>query len=280
MPGAENPQRPASCPGLDGGFRVRVRGECIRCRRTGGSGGDEPVFLADACASCLDLAWQLAAEGRFPVWASALALTQHAGRGRMGRTWRSPPGNLHAAWRLPDLDSPWQDLASLLVGDAVRHALDAMGVPVCLKWPNDLMIENRKLGGILIEEREGRVMAGIGINLVAVQPASDPDETDDLPAACLADAGMKADPPAFYASLRPVAMARIRETLSCGRPDMLLDRVWNHLAFKGRQVRVQTGAEIFSAVMTGLSPCGGLILTTPNGSRVIRSGSLRPDGPA
>jgi BirA family biotin operon repressor/biotin-[acetyl-CoA-carboxylase] ligase len=116
--------------------------------------------------------------------AVCIAEFQRAGRGRRGRRWAAPLGGglcLSAAWQFADAAT---DLAAfaLAVGVVARRALAAVaGVDVALKWPNDLVLDERKLGGVLIElKREARggchVVAGIGIN-VALPSAS-------LPALC------------------------------------------------------------------------------------------------
>lgn len=97
---------------------------------------------------------------------------QFQGRGRWGRNWFSPFGSalcLSVLWQFPVLPFGMSGL-SLAVAVEVAEALAQQGVPIKLKWPNDLMLENRKLGGILIElsgEAEGpcSVVIGIGINL-------------------------------------------------------------------------------------------------------------------
>lgn len=101
---------------------------------------------------------------------------QHGGRGRRGRRWTAPPGgtlSLSAAWRFSAAPTALSAL-SLAVGVAAARALAASaGVTIGLKWPNDLVFDRRKLGGVLVEARtDGNgtsVVAGIGIN-VRVSP--------------------------------------------------------------------------------------------------------------
>ena len=109
--------------------------------------------------------------------AACIAEYQSAGRGRRGRSWHAPFGMglcLSAAWSFRETPP---DLAalSLAVGVAVRRVLRReAGIDIDLKWPNDLVWDDRKLGGILVEfraEAQGRchVVAGLGIN-VAMPP--------------------------------------------------------------------------------------------------------------
>ena len=97
---------------------------------------------------------------------------QRSGRGRRGRRWFSPPGGslaLSAGWYLPE---PGKSLAafSLVVGVAVLRALRSVArVDAGVKWPNDIVLDERKLGGILVElQSDGNgthVVAGVGINV-------------------------------------------------------------------------------------------------------------------
>jgi BirA family transcriptional regulator, biotin operon repressor / biotin---[acetyl-CoA-carboxylase] ligase len=108
----------------------------------------------------------------------ALADYQQAGRGRRGRRWNMPAGSgiaLSASWRFVAAPRE-QGALSLATGAAARRAIrDAAGVDVGLKWPNDLIVDGGKVGGILIEISRSaggacHVVAGIGIN-VSVPPA-------------------------------------------------------------------------------------------------------------
>jgi len=113
-------------------------------------------------------ALRLAADGA-PAGTVVVADTQSAGRGRLGRSWWSEPGSaLLASWVLrPSLEVERLPLLSLLAGVAAARATTASGgVAVRLKWPNDLVVDDRKLGGILSEsDGRGAVVVGVGINV-------------------------------------------------------------------------------------------------------------------
>jgi BirA family transcriptional regulator, biotin operon repressor / biotin---[acetyl-CoA-carboxylase] ligase len=97
-----------------------------------------------------------------------LADAQHAGRGRRGRHWQSPSrSNLYLSYGFRSA-RPARDLGglSLVAGIACATALRALGFPqVGLKWPNDLLARERKLGGLLVELNAGLAVIGVGINL-------------------------------------------------------------------------------------------------------------------
>ena len=138
-----------------------------------------PVYITGAASSSLDAAKALLKLGILPEWASVLSLSQSAGRGQMRRAWASPEGNLYAALRLPN-EGPFAGTAAApAIGGLLAEALENEGAPVMLKWPNDIMQHEkedvltvipkknacRKVGGILLEERFGALVAGIGINV-------------------------------------------------------------------------------------------------------------------
>lgn len=110
----------------------------------------------------------------------AVAEHQRAGRGRRGRSWQSPfAGNLYASllWRFHQVSANFASL-SLVVGVLVCRVLAAQGIrELGLKWPNDVLCQGRKLGGILIEMRGETngpydAVIGIGVNLVMPQAAA------------------------------------------------------------------------------------------------------------
>lgn len=120
--------------------------------------------------STLDEVHQLAGAGA-PAGTVVLAEEQLAGRGRMGRRWLSPPGT--GIW-LGYLARPGcaveRGLMALRVGLAVVQSLGDLEVAARLKWPNDVVVSDRKLGGILCEARwTGRLVAwvavGVGLNV-------------------------------------------------------------------------------------------------------------------
>ena len=110
------------------------------------------VVRLGTVASTQDIARKLA------LGAVVVADHQTAGRGRLERRWEAPPGTaLLVSFVLEP--SP---VLSLAAGVA---AAEACGKPVRLKWPNDLLLHDRKLGGILVETTRDRAICGIGINL-------------------------------------------------------------------------------------------------------------------
>lgn len=106
---------------------------------------------------------------------------QTAGRGRLGRTWVSPGGGLWFSVVLrPGIPAERWGLLPLVFGGAVARALRERGVPAEVKWPNDVLVEGRKVAGLLLEARFAgaeRPAAIVGVGLNARVPAAElPDE--------------------------------------------------------------------------------------------------------
>lgn len=92
------------------------------------------------------------------------AEVQTAGRGRYKRTWISPRGNLYASF-IYSTDDERDPRLSYVVAVAVAETLSAFGITPQIKWPNDILIDDKKVCGILIEYAGNFVIVGIGINL-------------------------------------------------------------------------------------------------------------------
>ena len=124
-----------------------------------------------------------AAREGVPRGTVCLAEMQTKGRGRLGRTWRSPfAGNIYLSVLWSFSDSSVLGGLSLAVGAVLIRALRAAGVAEAgLKWPNDILWNERKLGGVLVEvtgETHGRVAVVIGIGLNCHLSAREADEID------------------------------------------------------------------------------------------------------
>jgi BirA family biotin operon repressor/biotin-[acetyl-CoA-carboxylase] ligase len=126
--------------------------------------------------STLDLIHRLAEEG-VPTGTVVVAEEQLEGRGTRGRTWHSPPGGFWYSILYRDVNPHGVEVLSLRIGLAVASAIESVVpfVRLGLKWPNDLMLGDRKLGGVLCEARWqgetlGWVAVGIGINVTNPLP--------------------------------------------------------------------------------------------------------------
>lgn len=150
------------------------------------------------------------AGARGPLW--IVASEQSAGRGRRGRSWASPVGNLYATLMLTDTAPPAAAaqlglVAGLALHDAAVAAAPALAARLALKWPNDLLCAKRKIAGILVEG-EGdpvTVAVGIGVNCCRRPDAS------EFPATDFASEGADVQPAALFDDLAAAMQARLTQ---------------------------------------------------------------------
>lgn len=210
-----------------------------------GSTNDEArrLALAGAAADCLVIS----------------ARRQSSGRGRRGRVWISPPGNLHCSL-LIRIDGDLGRAAQLgfAAAAALADAFHALvpGIPFTCKWPNDVLAEGRKCAGMLLEPvGHDWLILGIGVNVAAAPPPGDLV----YPACALADLGFQGDDldvlAGFCAAFAPLleqwrtdGFAPVRE-------------VWMARARGlGEPVVVRLDGETLSGIFAGLDGEGALLL--------------------
>ena len=137
--------------------------------RSSPEGRPAPIRTVGETGSTNDDLAALARDGA-PEGAWLRAERQTGGRGRLGRQWQSPPGNLHASTlvrlRAGDPPAPTLALAAAVALHEVAQAY-AREVEIRIKWPNDLLARGAKLAGILLERSGDAVILGFGVNLAA-----------------------------------------------------------------------------------------------------------------
>lgn len=240
-----------------------------------------PAFeVWDSLGSTNDRARDLAESGA-ERGTLVVALEQTEGRGRRGTRWYSGAGR--GVWMSVVLSPAEGGLQlPLLVGVACSEALrEATGVPVTLKWPNDLVVDDAKLGGVLVERGVTWLVAGVGVNLRSapdVAELADPPgvgeagvtETPMTPTAVLDHAGRVPDP----VDLAGILARRILDQL-----DGDTARARGLLAFaeldalRGRAVRTEERGD---GIARGIDEDGMLLLEIQDGTVVtVRSGGVR-----
>ena len=277
-----------------------------------------PVYLTGAATSSLDAARLLLEADLLPEWASVLCLSQSAGRGQMRRAWSSPAGNLYTALRLP-MKAPFDsEAAAPACGALMAEALGREGCPVMLKWPNDLLQaastfrpgvmpgreDCHKVGGMLMEERHGALIAGTGFNVVSCPPVSSLRDNYAFSAGVLRLSGGET-----LASRLPRVRDRkeiskenkdivtiftlwthlASSIFSCYSQEKTLEPWWpalaqRHLAFRGCRVTLadacperETMVRIpCEGVVDGVTETGALRLSTAYGTETFLGGSLLP----
>src|ERR1700751_2582714 len=211
-----------------------------------------------------------------PLWITATAQTQ--GRGRHGRTWISPSGNLYASLLLRD-PSPFEDapqlafVTALALRDAVALEAKVLAPQLKFKWPNDLLLDGRKCAGILIEGEatpEGgagkrlTVVIGIGVNCNSHPPVA--DGGIGFPATDLRTHGAAIAPEQLFARLSATMCRRVAQwDRGHGFPAILRDWL-AHAGGIGEPITVRNGDAQIQGRFVGLDQSGRLMLERADGS--------------
>ena len=199
---------------------------------------------------------------------------QIAGRGRLGRPWQGRMGNFYASTCviLQPQDPPAASLA-FVAGLAVFHTLAPyLGdhAPQ-LKWPNDVLVNNRKLAGILLERKGQVVIVGIGINVTHAPDVAGRDIT------CLHDEGAPLSlDAAIIAEELAAEFARLCNSWRSEHLDRILDKWSAHAHKAGTIIRVSQGPESgITGIYRGLGPDGSLRIDGNDGTaHVIHAGDV------
>jgi BirA family transcriptional regulator, biotin operon repressor / biotin---[acetyl-CoA-carboxylase] ligase len=224
-----------------------------------------PYLFAERCESTQFLLEPAAGEG-----AAAVCEEQTAGRGRHGRPWVAPPRSSilcsvlvepPAGRELPQL--------SLVGGLAAAEAIErALQLSAQIKWPNDVMVDRRKVAGVLAEARDGRVVLGAGIN-VNQTLAELPDDARVAPASLRVIDGL----PRPRAPLLADYLATLERLYALWR-DGGLDAIYDGLGardfLRGRRVFVDGAAGTGVAIRRD----GAFEAEFPDGRRVLESGEV------
>jgi BirA family biotin operon repressor/biotin-[acetyl-CoA-carboxylase] ligase len=218
------------------------------------------------------------AEHGAPAYSWYAADSQTAGRGRLGRTWVSPPGrNLYVSCVLrPRISLHQAPQVSLAAGIAVHRALADCGVQAGIKWPNDLQIGGRKVSGILNEIRalpDGieAIVVGIGINVCTAR-AEFPPELRDIATSLHAEGGAAGRTEVFIRLAQ-----RLEESVGTLEEHgfAALRDAWNSACvLRGKPVEVLFGDTSRQGIVDGLDEDGYLLLRTGAGVERIVAGDV------
>ncbi len=225
-----------------------------------------------------------------PLW--VVTLDQTGGRGRRGKVWTSPPGNLSASllWTVPPDVAPEQVatlgfVAGLALAGACDRARgpspDGAPSPFRLKWPNDVLVDGAKISGILLETETvpaGRaVVIGFGVNVAAVPPDLPYRATSLAACSCPADAG------GLFSLLSGSWLAEL-VAWDLGRGFSVTRERWLARAIGlGTAVSVRYGTERRDGVFETIDASGRMVLRLASGERsLISAGEVffAPPAPA
>jgi BirA family biotin operon repressor/biotin-[acetyl-CoA-carboxylase] ligase len=249
--------------------------------------GRELVYL-ESTGSTNDVVRDLTAQGE-AEGVAVFAEAQTAGRGRAGKSpWLTPPYTSVALSVLlrPPLDAAALPQLAMLAGVAAVAAVRREArVAAVLKWPNDVLAGQRKLGGILVESamvgtRIGHAVLGIGLNgnFAAAELGSLPDAA--LPPTTLQDeaGGPVPREPLVVSLLQELEQGY--DQLLAGESRAVWERYRGFLSTLGQPVRIAAGT-VVDGVAEAISPDGALVVRLPSGARrtfAFGEVSLRPGG--
>ncbi|MSR36678.1 MAG: biotin--[acetyl-CoA-carboxylase] ligase [Gemmatimonadetes bacterium] len=225
--------------------------------------------IHDVIGSTNDRARELVEAGA-EAFTAVIAEAQTMGRGREGRRWESPAGTgLWLSMIAPPREQSARALMPLRVGLAVCRAVEraAPGVYAGLKWPNDVLLDGRKVAGVLCESTPGGVVIGVGIN---VRPGSLPEPLTDTAVALEEASGQPVD----LGRLAGELIAELRELLAPGSLGLEGDvarEIDARDVLKGRKVLADTGE---SGIARGIGRDGALRVELATGEvcRVMAGG--------
>ena len=228
-----------------------------------------PVHFFKVTGSTNTDLYELGRQGE-PEWTLVVASEQRTGRGRLGRTWASPEGRSLLASILlrPSVEPSDAPLLSLLAAVCMVRAIRSTnGVDVMCKWPNDLVVGERKLGGILAEahvdaERLSFVVIGTGVN-VAEEPDDFPPEIRGTATSILMEGG------------RAYGVALLREYLRELRGLYVPEgeNLRTEVLDAYREICVTVGREVVARMAAGAEIRGRAVGIGDGGELLVSSGS-------
>ena len=285
----------AAVQGVQAGDGPAAERAAPLCSAEEWSGGalPAPLLCLPTVSTVLDVAHQRAAEDLLPPWSSVLACSQTEGRGQMRRHWHSPVGNIFAAVRLP-YEAPFLGTeAAPALGGLVVAVLQGMVAPTLelrLKWPNDVVLMRAgrpcKVGGILLEERGGCIVAGMGLNVAHAPEESQLRRDHAMPAACLKDADAAfdnagtADENADWTAARSLWVQLVSGMYFWYTKKFPAPFPWRPLAeerllWKNHPVRLCDDDGDARGLLLGIGPAGGVRLAVGGRTQEFLGGSLQ-----
>ena len=231
------------------------------------------LIWRESVGSTNDEARRLAEDGSAADFIVVAADRQTSGRGRRGRHWVSPPGNLHCSVLLsaPKLEVAVQlgFVASIALVDALVHILPVGQFRS--KWPNDVLMNGRKVAGMLLEPvGQGWIVLGLGVDVASAPP---PDQVT-MPAAALSELGWNGD----ALSVLSAFCVAFEPWVQCWRKDGFapIRAAWlDRAQGLGRPIEVRLERETLSGVFRGLDTDGALILDqAAAGQRRVMAGDV------
>ncbi len=204
-----------------------------------------------------------------------IADTQTAGRGRRGRRWLDEPGQalLFSVLLRPTCEHSQVAILSLGAAAACAESLASeYSLPVTTKWPNDLLIAGHKVGGILLEQRGGAVVVGVGLNV-----NGRPESLQAQVGAALTTLEKHYGAPLPRKEVLVGILEKIDDIyqqFQSGRFAEVMGRYRRFESVLGRSICVRVGQDVVCGMATALTDSGALVVNTLEGEREITAGEV------
>lgn len=234
------------------------------------------IYFLDTCETVMKDSMQLALQGKLKPWDSLITSVQTAGRGQYGRQWFSPKGNIYVALRLP-LEPPFNGLqAALVVSTLLCEALRSLNFETSIKWMNDLVCREKKIGGILLEKKGDILIAGIGINVRFYPPTSSLRKGFAIEATSLAEQYPQIQEKFSAGELWEALVEKLNAIQTEDLTRTWKNKATKNLLWLGKKISLTAADKTYQGIFEGINEEGGLLLQTEKGVMTFYSGSITP----
>ena len=217
----------------------------------------------DEVDSTQSVARELASKGA-PEGTTVVAKSQSAGKGRLGRAWVSPPGGLYMSFILRPGKVRRPEALPLVVALAAVNGINSLtGLTARIRWPNDVMVGNKKLGGVIAAAEAYRhevtlVLVGVGVNCNA--PISGLGSPGEEATSIAEELGGAVEIPKVRGSILG-AFSRLYEHVKAGDDLVPLWKESLETVGKSVMIKMRTNETPFSYDAVGITPDGGLVVS-------------------
>lgn len=230
------------------------------------------IYAFDNLASTNSTARSLALK-RSEEGTVVIAQTQRKGRGRFDRVWQSPKGGVYLSLLLrPKAPAEKTLLLTYVAALAVTNTIRSFNLPARIKWPNDVLVQGKKIAGILLESatkntQVSYVIVGIGVNLNTNLVLLSTDVRNNATSLCI-EHGSPIDYDEFLTNFF-LQFDRFYQVFVAGKFDQIIDAWKQQSDTLGKRIKVQTTNDIVHGTAVDVDQSGFLLLKTQEG-RIIR----------
>jgi BirA family biotin operon repressor/biotin-[acetyl-CoA-carboxylase] ligase len=216
------------------------------------------------------------AEKQAAEWTVVVSEVQTQGRGRSGRSWKSPKGGLWFSLIVrPNIPVDRISLLQFLFANALRKGIEEVyGVKSEVKWPNDIVVDWKKLAGILIETKINGpelvyAIVGVGLNVNL--------SAEELPTGANSIFLVEKQRFSLEKTLSSILTVLERHYETLRDESAVVDDWWKHCAHRMKPVLIETGNGKIRGKCVGVNPDGSIIMQTEQGNVTVPDGTLRLD---